>query len=86
MVNWSDTVINICKQLEVLCEEEFGDKYVWMVGYNPAYFVQYQIDSYAIMRGYDKVMLVWKPKYIEYPSVVKLEDFGPDPKTSKYEI
>lgn len=48
---------------------------MWMVGEIPAYFVQYQVDSYAIMRGYEKVILVWKPKYIEYPSVVKLEDF-----------
>ena len=53
-----------------------------MVGENPAYFVQYQVDSYAILRGYQKVVLAWKPKYIEYPSVVKLEDFGPTPKKS----
>ena len=59
---------------------------MWMVGEIPAYFVQYQVDSYAIMRGYEKVILVWKPKYIEYPSVVKLEDFGPNPKTSKAKI
>ena len=82
MANWSDTARNICKELETLGEEELGGKYVWMVGENPAYFVQYQIDSYAILRAYDKVVLAWKPKYIEYPSVVKLEDFGPAPKKS----
>lgn len=53
-----------------------------MVGSNPAYFIQYQVDSYAIMRGHNKAVLVWKPKYIEYPSVVKLEDFGDNPKLS----
>ena len=55
-----------------------------MVGESPAYFVQYQVDSYAIMRGYERIILVWKPKYIEYPSAVKLEDFGPNPKKSSF--
>lgn len=55
---------------------------MWMVGESPAYFVQYQIDSYAILRAYGRVVLVWKPKFIEYPSVVKLEDFGNNPKKS----
>jgi hypothetical protein len=42
------------------------------VGTNPAYFIQYQIDSYAIFKGYNKVVIVWKPKYLEYPTLVKL--------------
>lgn len=54
-----------------------------MIGANPTYFIQYQIDSYAIIKGYGKVILVWKPKYLEYPSLIKLSQFGPDPKLSK---
>lgn len=53
-----------------------------MVGENPSYFIQYQIDSYAMFKGYNKVILVWKPKYLEYPSLVRLTDFGHNPKIS----
>lgn len=84
MANWSDSPRNLCRELATLSEEELGDKYVWLVGSNPAYFIQYQVDSYAIFRGHGKVILVWKPKYIEYPAVVKLEDFGENPKKSTH--
>lgn len=53
-----------------------------MVGANPTYFIQYQTDSYAIIKGYGKVILVWKPKYLEYPSIIKLSEFGSEPKLS----
>lgn len=53
-----------------------------MVGANPSYFIQYQVDSYAIFKAYGKVALVWKPKYLEYPALAKLSDFGDNPKTS----
>ena len=76
MANWTETLPNICKELESLTQEEVGDKYVWMLSTNPAYFIQYQIDSYAIVKGFGRVILVWKPKFIEYPAVVRLEEFG----------
>lgn len=47
-----------------------------MIGANPSYFIQYQIDSYAIFKGYNKVMIAWKPKYLEYPAITKLSDFS----------
>lgn len=49
--------------------------YVWMVGINPTYFIQYQVDSYAILKIYDKSVIVWKPKYLEYPSITPLSQF-----------
>ena len=63
-VNWSDKVSNICKELSLITEEELADKYIWLVGRNPAYFIQYQVDSYAIIKNENKVLLVWKPKFI----------------------
>lgn len=83
LVNWSDTLNNICTELKLLTEAELGDKYIWLVGRNPAYFIQYQVDSYAIIKAYGRVLLVWKPKYIEYPAIVKLADFGEKPKLSR---
>jgi hypothetical protein len=47
---------------------------MWAIGTSPAYFVQYQIDSAAILQVKDHVLIVWKPKYIEYPSMVKFPD------------
>ena len=38
--------------------------YIWLVGSNPSYFIQYQVDSYSILRIYEKCVLIWKPKYI----------------------
>lgn len=55
---------------------------MWLVGSNPSYFVQYQIDSYSIFKSHDKVVIVWKPKYLEYPAIVKMTEFGEDPKIS----
>ena len=65
-----------------MSENEKESKYVWLVGINPSYFIQYQVDSYAIFKGHSKVVLVWKPKYLEYPSLIKLSEFGDSPKTS----
>lgn len=75
-IAWSSTLSEICEQLNEITEEQLGGKYVWMIGENPAYFVQHQVDSYAMMKGRDRVVLVWKPKYIEFPNVVKPIDFG----------
>lgn len=47
-----------------------------MVGVHPTYFLQYQIDSYAIFKAYEKIILVWKPKYLEYPALIPLTNFG----------
>jgi len=44
------------------------------VGKSPAYFVQYQIKSAAVFKLKNLVLLVWKPKYIEYPSMVQLPE------------
>lgn len=49
---------------------------IWIVGTNPSYFIQFQTESYAIFKGYNKVMLAWKPKYLEYPAITKLSEFG----------
>lgn len=47
---------------------------MWAVGKNPAYFVQYQVKSAAVLKLRNLVLLVWKPKYIEYPSMVQLPE------------
>jgi len=44
---------------------------MWAIGSNPAYFVQYQISSAAILQVKNHILIVWKPKYIEYPSMIK---------------
>lgn len=45
-------------------------QYLWAIGTNPAYFVQYQVKSAAIFRVKDHILIGWKPKFIEYPSMI----------------
>ena len=57
-----------------------------MVGTNPSYFIQYQVDSYAIMKIYEKCVIVWKPKYIEYPSIYQLSTFPEELKNTSINL
>lgn len=45
-------------------------QYLWAIGTNPAYFVQYQVKSAAIFRVKEHILIGWKPKYIEYPAMI----------------
>lgn len=36
--------------------------------------MQYQVKSAAVIKIRNYVLLVWKPKYIEYPSMVQLPE------------
>jgi hypothetical protein len=83
-LDWSAGVEDICKELELITENEWSGRYAWIIASNPTYFIQYQIDSYAIIKGYNKVILVWKPKYLEYPSIFQLTNFGEQPKQSTH--
>ena len=75
-VDWNQKASSICEELNIVAEGQKENRFVWIVGANPSYFIQYQIDSYAIFKGYNKVILAWKPKYLEYPALAKLTDFG----------
>jgi hypothetical protein len=55
-------------------EEVTSSEYIWAVCRNPAYFVQYQVKSAALIKVRNVVLIVWKPKYIEYPSMVKFPE------------
>lgn len=48
--------------------------FLWAVGRSPAYFVQHQVKAAAVLKIKDTVLVVWKPKYIEYPSIVKFPE------------
>jgi hypothetical protein len=45
-------------------------QYLWAIATNPAYFVQYQVNSAAIFKVKNHALIVWKPKYIEYPTMI----------------
>ena len=51
-------------------EELSPDGFLWAVCNNPAYFVQYQVKAAAIIKVGTTILIIWKPKYIEYPSMV----------------
>ena len=55
-------------------EELSPDEYLWAVGSNTAYFVQYQVKSAAIIKVKNMVLIVWIPKHIEYPSLIKFPE------------
>lgn len=63
-VNWHSDLQSLCEELSDYTSSDLDDKYVWLIGTDPTYFIQYQIDSYAIIKGYNRIILVWKPKYI----------------------
>lgn len=69
------------KDLEELSPEE----YLWAVCCNPAYFVQYQIKSAAVIKVRNMVLIVWRPKYIEYPTMIKFPELK-DKKRMFWEI
>ena len=56
-------------------------QFLWAVGSNPAYFVQYQVKSAAILKQRGCVLIVWKPKYIEYPSMIVFPELGEKKRT-----
>ena len=69
------SIIFINKKYKVsLLTDEAADDYLWVVCDNPAYFIQYQIDSVAIIKVNHFIVIVWKPKYIEYPQMIKFPD------------
>jgi hypothetical protein len=55
-------------------EEVSPPGFLWAISRNPAYFVQYQLKSAALLKIKNKVLIVWRPKYIEYPSYVKFPE------------
>ena len=65
-------MLDAVKELEELSPEE----YLWAVCKDPAYFVQYQKEAAAVLRMKGMILIVWKPKYIEYPSIVKFPEFS----------
>ncbi len=42
-LDWSANVQTICQDLAIATAEELENRYVWMVGSNPTYFIQYQV-------------------------------------------
>jgi hypothetical protein len=49
---------------------------MWLIGDEPAYHLQYQKESVAILKIEELAVIVWKPKFLEYPSIVKFPDLG----------
>lgn len=63
-------------------EEVSPKQFLWAIGSNPAYFVQYQVKSAAIFKVKEHGIIAWKPKYIEYPSMVVFPEIGDKKSTS----
>lgn len=59
-------------------------QYLWAIGTNPAYFVQYQVKSAAIFRVKEHILIGWKPKFIEYPTMIVFPEIKD--KTRNYTI
>lgn len=51
------------------------EKMVWIIGQDPAYFVQSKKDSAAIFRIEGTTIIVYEPKYLEYPQIAHIPIF-----------
>lgn len=57
-------------------------QYLWAIGSSPAYFVQYQVNSAAILKILGHILIVWKPKFIEYPTIVQFPELKDKKRTT----
>ena len=64
-------------------EEVSQPAYMWVIGERPAYFVQYQLKSAAVLQLKQMILIVWKPKYIEYPSMFKFPELKDKKRTKE---
>ena len=48
---------------------------VWIIGQDPAYFVQAKKESSAIFRIENVSIIVYSPKFLEYPQIAHIPIF-----------
>ena len=49
-------------------------QYIWAMADDPTLFLQYQVNSCAKLRFEDWYLVVWQPKYIEYPVMIQFPE------------
>lgn len=55
---------------------------LWIIGQDPVYFVQTKKDSSAIFRIEGVSVIVYAPKFLEYPQIAQIPVFKEVPESS----